>query len=204
MRREAKSKKDAKKLIFLRELGQGWSVTKAAELAGVAATSTVYAWRDEDPDFAKEWEAAYNSGTDRLEDNALERAKTDSDVLMIFTLKGRRPEKWRDNTEAGGGGRVINVVVNINRDSKTFFERGGSIIDGEATRVPAGPTKLEEPTVATAVKRLGFVSDDLDSDLSLAASGYGKTQEFTQDERLQLKDAEERVRLHNERVRNGR
>jgi hypothetical protein len=36
------------------------------------------------------------AGTDALEDEALRRAKDKSDTLLIFLLKARRPEKYKD------------------------------------------------------------------------------------------------------------
>lgn len=73
-----------------------------------------YAMREIDPEFAAEWDAAIEAGTDLLEDVAMRRAVAGSqrniyhngvivgqevdhhDTLLIFLLKGRRPEKFRD------------------------------------------------------------------------------------------------------------
>lgn len=101
---------------FLEALASGLSVTGAAEKAGVHRR-TPYGWREADEDFAQAWQVALDAGTDRLEDEAWRRAVVGterpvfqmgkevgttheySDLLLIFLLKGRRPEKYRDNAK---------------------------------------------------------------------------------------------------------
>jgi hypothetical protein len=60
---------------------------------------TAYDWRKADADFAKAWDAALEAGTDVLEDIALQRAKLQSDTLIIFLLKARRPEKYKERSQ---------------------------------------------------------------------------------------------------------
>ena len=99
------------------------SVTAAANLVGVNRC-TPYGWREADPEFAKAWEIALDAGTDLLEDEAWRRAccgterpvfqtgalvgttREYSDLLLIFLLKGRRPEKFRDNAKLEVTGNV--------------------------------------------------------------------------------------------------
>ena len=91
------------------------SATGAAARAGISRR-TVYDWREGDAEFARAWDTAVDAGTDRLEDEALRRAakgtlrpvyqggkrvgtvREYSDTLLIFSLKGRRPEKYKDRT----------------------------------------------------------------------------------------------------------
>lgn len=105
---------------FLDALAEGLSVTGAYRKAGLAR-STVYDWRNEEPDFKQAWDDAIESGTDGLEDEAFRRAchgvpepivimgrvaKNDdgsmltvqkySDGLMIQLLKGRRGDKFKE------------------------------------------------------------------------------------------------------------
>src|SRR4051812_39780158 len=100
-----------KEASFLEALSAGTSIAGAAEAAGLGR-ATVYAWREADPDFKARWDAAVETGTDKLEDEALRRAlhgtnkpvfqggqlvgtiKEYSDTLTIFLLKGRRKEKF--------------------------------------------------------------------------------------------------------------
>ena len=78
-----------------------------------------YEWREADPDFAKAWDDAVERGTDALEDEAVRRAmqgvlkpvyqggkkvgaiREYSDTLLIFLLKARRPEKFKERIEHG-------------------------------------------------------------------------------------------------------
>jgi hypothetical protein len=82
---------------MLKGLAEGWSVTRACERAGISKTA-YRSWYNEEADFAREAEAALESGTDRLEDEAIRRALDASDVLLIFLLKGRRPGIYNRKT----------------------------------------------------------------------------------------------------------
>lgn len=82
-------------LVLLSEYG---NVTIAAQGAGINRL-TAYRHRHADPQFARQWEGALELGTDGLEDEARRRAANGSDVLLIFLLKGLRPEKYRERVE---------------------------------------------------------------------------------------------------------
>ena len=102
-----------KRTQFLTGLRSGLSVAAAADQAGVARTTSYY-WRDRDSDFAALWDAAIEDGTDRLEDEAFRRAlegvekpvfyqgkpvgrvRDYSDSLLMFMLRARRGEKFRE------------------------------------------------------------------------------------------------------------
>lgn len=103
--------------VFLSVLGQGWTATRAAKEAG-APRETFNTLYDKDERFAAAWRAAESSGTDIMEDEARRRGvegytkplvyqgkKTGhtvhehSDVLLMFMLNGRRPEKFRQNSK---------------------------------------------------------------------------------------------------------
>lgn len=88
-----------KQETFIEELRKGKSVAAAAEMVCVSR-QTVYLRRNADPAFADEWDTAIEIGTDRLEDTALKRAEDGSDTLLIFLLKARRPEKFKDRFES--------------------------------------------------------------------------------------------------------
>lgn len=110
---------------FLAALAETGIVTRAAEAAGVE-TSTVYSLREVDAAFAESWRLARESAADRMEQEALRRAlegveepvfgsggtgfgtvevgsiRRYSDTLLIFMLKGIRPEKYRERRELSG------------------------------------------------------------------------------------------------------
>jgi hypothetical protein len=112
---------------LLQVLATGASVYKAALAAGIGRT-TAYEWRENDPDFRARWDEAVENGIDLMEDEALRRAvngtdkpvfyqgevcgevKEYSDTLMIFQLKARRPEKYRERTDTNVTG-TINVTI---------------------------------------------------------------------------------------------
>lgn len=107
---------------FLKALSDGGVVRHAAEAAGVSK-NTAYRERERDSAFAEAWDDAIDDAADVLEVEARRRAilgvekvtyvrsGTDdkgrpvftqqtireySDTLLIFLLKGMRPEKFRD------------------------------------------------------------------------------------------------------------
>lgn len=74
----------------------GGNITKSAEAAGITRQGVHY-WRQTDPEFAEAWDDSIEAGTENLEENAYNRAIKSSDLLTIFLLKARRPEKYREN-----------------------------------------------------------------------------------------------------------
>jgi hypothetical protein len=123
-------------LSALREVGV---VRDACEAAGVSRT-TAYRQRNEDPEFAREWDESIQDAADLLEREAVRRARVGvkkpviyqgklcgvwvdgdgnavaegtpgarmiplsvteySDTLLMFLLKGIRPEKYKDHQPA--------------------------------------------------------------------------------------------------------
>lgn len=124
MRKELRDKRiEAAQARFLEELAKGLSHSAASAASGLAKR-TAYDRRAADPEFAKAWDEAEQTGTDRMEDELLRRAvdgvdepvfylgqvvghvKKFSDTALIFALKARRPEKYRErfeHTGANGG-----------------------------------------------------------------------------------------------------
>jgi hypothetical protein len=115
---------------FLEALAAGWSVTHAAQRAGVAR-QRLYERRDADEHFAAGWEAALQQGTEALEDEARRRAvdgwdepvyqrgelvghvrKYDS-RLLEFLLRARDPARFRDSVELKAAGEVTFVLDSL-------------------------------------------------------------------------------------------
>lgn len=120
--RTAKKRED-----FLTALAETANVTRSCKKAKITR-SNLYLWRDADEDFEKEWDAALEKGTDYLEDEAVRRAaegtlkpifqggkkvgtiREYSDTLLIFMLKARRPDKFKERSateHTGGNGGPI-------------------------------------------------------------------------------------------------
>jgi len=81
---------------FLACLEQTGSVTAAAQAAKMGR-SMVYQHKRSDPEFARQWEEALETGADLLADEARRRAFAGSDVLLMFLLKGLVPQRWRES-----------------------------------------------------------------------------------------------------------
>lgn len=99
-----------KRQQFCDVLAAGGSVTKAAATIHINRM-TAYRWRERDKGFAKDWDDAIERGTDLLEDVAIERAMDKSDTMLIFMLKARRPEKFKERYEAAFTGNIAVTVV---------------------------------------------------------------------------------------------
>jgi hypothetical protein len=98
---------------FLDALKRTGNVTKACTLAGLGRTA-VYEWRDEEEEFRQNWQKALDVAADLLEEEAIRRGKDGvkkpvyqggklvghmqeySDTLLIFLLKGAKPQKYGD------------------------------------------------------------------------------------------------------------
>ncbi|MFV0679999.1 terminase [Ottowia sp.] len=105
----------------------GGNVSRACKAVDISR-QIAYQWRDLYPEFATAWEKAKAQGMEALEDEANRRAfegfdepvvyqgaitdtvKKYSDTLLIFLLKGGKPEKYRERAEISGpGGGPIEV-----------------------------------------------------------------------------------------------
>lgn len=101
---------------ILAALTQGWSVHGATRQAGIGYRS-YYDWRNDDPIFRAEADAAMEAATDLLEDEARRRAMDQSDLLLIFLLRSRRPHIYNRRQVVAVGGDLDNpLVVHQNGD----------------------------------------------------------------------------------------
>lgn len=101
-----------KKAAFLKAYGETCMITSAAEKAKIGRQSH-YDWLEADPEYKAAFESAAERAVDAMEDEAKRRAmhgverpvtvagkkvtiREYSDTLLIFLLKGARPDKYRD------------------------------------------------------------------------------------------------------------
>lgn len=82
---------------FIRFYSKTGNVTRSAQGCGIAR-STVYARRESSSDFAKAMDEAREEAIEALEYEAWKRAKSKSDVLLIFLLKSLKPDVYRETT----------------------------------------------------------------------------------------------------------
>ena len=120
-----------KRAEFLEALSELCNVSRACKVVGVARR-TVYQWRENDPDFDQEFVRARRVGAEALEDEAVRRAhegvekrvfykgelvdtvREYSDTLLIFLLKGAKPEVYKDrvaNELSGPNGEPLHAPM---------------------------------------------------------------------------------------------
>ena len=112
--------------LFLEALAGCGNVTEAARIAGMSWRHA-HRLRASNTDFAAQWDEALQEAADKLEQEAWRRAhdgvdepalcsrglvydadgqpvmvRKYSDTLLIFLLKGARPEKYRENVKVTG------------------------------------------------------------------------------------------------------
>ena len=88
------------KLKFLKAHEGGATVAEAARCAGIHR-STVYRWREQDPEFAMAWDEARQKLVEDLEMEAYKRAIDGSDRMLIFLLKAYKPDTYNEKTQQG-------------------------------------------------------------------------------------------------------
>jgi hypothetical protein len=113
--RKLTHKKKATKKAFLSAYGEACSISAAAEAAGLAR-QTHYNWLASDEAYKAAFLKMQEQAAQLLEDEAVRRAyqgverpvtvagkrevvKEYSDTLLIFLLKGLRPDKYRERSE---------------------------------------------------------------------------------------------------------
>lgn len=116
-------------LEAFRELG---NVSAACRSIGLTNRTEVYRWQEHDDDFAAAYRQAEIESVDALESEARRRAlgyeatqlgkdgtpytvTRYSDVLLIFLLKGARPEKYRDNVDVNVS-QVVRAYAGVDPD----------------------------------------------------------------------------------------
>ena len=145
-----------KKREFLAVLLERGNVSAAARAVAVSK-STLYEHRKADPQFAAAWDDVKEEFLDGLEEEAARRAKEGveepvyqggklvghvvkrSDVLLMFLLKGGRPEKFRERHEFTGAegsplmqpiaDAILKIYGDDASDSQSTSTNGDSAID---------------------------------------------------------------------------
>ena len=72
---------------FIETLAEQGTVSCAAKAAGVSR-NTAYCWRQDDRQFAAQWDEAMETAVDAVESSLYQKAKDGDTVSMIFYLKG--------------------------------------------------------------------------------------------------------------------
>lgn len=125
-----------KRAEFLSALAELGNVKEACVKAGIARNSA-YLWRSSDVEFGADWDKHLAVGAETLEDEAIRRARDGwdepvwhqgsmcgtvrkySDTLLIFLLKGAKPDKYRERMEHTGkdGGSMQFTVTRAGKQA---------------------------------------------------------------------------------------
>lgn len=131
-----------KRSIVLDAIADGLTVAEAAARAGISRRA-VFDWRSADAEFARDYETAFEAGTDTYEAEARRRAFNGSDALLIFALKCRDPHRFNRRMIAIGGDPDAPPVT-------TVAVSGAWIYPREDMRRPAMiETEIEADDLAT-------------------------------------------------------
>lgn len=138
---------------FLELIAQGHTATHAAEQCRVSR-SAAYKHRESDKLFAAAWKDAEAAGTEVLEEEAFRRAKQGvlepvyqggskvgtirkySDTLLIFLLKARKPETYRENATVKHEGGITVDDASMNDEQRAL--RIAAILDEARRRAGGG------------------------------------------------------------------
>jgi hypothetical protein len=119
------------------------NITAASEAAGITRQNH-YDWMAEVPGYPAAFRQAGEDAVDRLVEEARRRAMLGSDVLLIFLLKGLRPEVFRDNhhltvkSRVDHGGTIVHQVEEAMSDEQRI-ERINELLARAQSRRLAAP-----------------------------------------------------------------
>lgn len=129
---------------FLKALTTSLGVSGAAKSAGIDR-ATAYRRRHADPAFAAAWDDALQQCVDNLEQVAADRARSGSDVLLIFLLKAHRPKIYRETTRAENINLDVSALTDDQVDRLAKGEDVASILATPRAGGTGAPEAGEEP-----------------------------------------------------------
>ena len=163
-----------KKRAFLNALAKTGRVAHAARAAGYTDSRYLQKMRREDEDFAKEWDEAVEAAGDLLDDAAMERAIQGvaepvfykgtvvghkvvySDQLLQFLLKHNKPDKYRENHNAGGAGAFNFAVLPVPLANPDDWEKiAGKVLEGQAMPISQNVVSTEDENDGRQLVRKG-------------------------------------------------
>ena len=100
---------DRAREAFLAQLRLVPNVSAAARAANISRRAA-YDWRDDDEEFAAEWDDAVAESVDQLEAVAWERATDQSDRMLEILLKAHRPDKYVDRQRVEHSGKTVTQI----------------------------------------------------------------------------------------------
>ena len=113
-------------------------VAEACKAAGIGRR-TAYDERQRDEQFALAWADVLEEATEELEQVAVRRAREGSDTLLIFLLKARRPDVYRDNVKVAHSVGAQHEVVQMPSDRERALEVARILWEAGAIDLPRPP-----------------------------------------------------------------
>lgn len=155
-----------KKRAFIAVYPAVGTISAAADAAGINR-HTHYVWLKDDPEYAAAFADAEEKAADRLENEAIRRAvegtvkpvfhqgaecggiREYSDTLLIFLLKGLRPEKYRERYDYRGEmkAEICEVKVAIDGDWYGNEDRFAALSNAASTRDAAVSSPIQNRIV---------------------------------------------------------
>ena len=139
---------------FIAALAKTGNVTEACRLVDRLDRRMPYDLRKQDAVFAAEWDSALEEASDRMETEARRRAEQGvlepvyqggkkvgsirrySDTLLIFLLKGARPDKYRDRFDVNHSGGIELTPVHILQAGRDLDARANGRIKAATPALP--------------------------------------------------------------------
>jgi hypothetical protein len=94
MSAQMRDKRDSQKKRFIDAITAQGTVYHAAQAAGISRW-TAYRWRQDDPEFADQWDEALENAVDQVESTIYQQAVGGNTLAAIFYLKAHR-QIYRD------------------------------------------------------------------------------------------------------------
>ncbi|MGO9178436.1 MAG: hypothetical protein ACLQHS_04040 [Candidatus Limnocylindrales bacterium] len=117
---------------FLEAMRATGNVRLSADAAGVDRT-TPYRLAQRDPSFQAAWAEAEQDAIDVLEATARQRALSSSDQLLMFLLRGLRPERY---------GSAVDVRLELRADAERLAPKLGVSVEELLERVSRKAAEL--------------------------------------------------------------
>ena len=81
-----------------------------ADSIGISST-TFYRWRHEHPEFKKALKENKDECDHRIERTLFRKASEGSETSMIFWLKNRKSQEWREKSEVAVTGNIAEIIA---------------------------------------------------------------------------------------------
>lgn len=166
---------------FLELMSAGMSVRRACKEANITP-SAVYQHRNVDEDFRACWDRAVERGTELLEQEAVRRAyhgvekdvyykgevvgteQQYSDSLLMFMLRARKPETYRDKEHS----TTVNVQTNVQANTVAAQAIREMIADGSISGLLDGSSQEQPAPLITGTLDDGRQRGEVDTRASFS------------------------------------